>query len=136
MSWAFGSPTRQRIQCRPQARGGVRQAVDLTGERRRQIAPLNQASLAEIDRWRERLGDRMIELTLTELTRDPKLHIMRLAEHFGLNPPTGSWLDHAAATIEPEPPIPAIDLPLPPMMADMFNQYQSRFGFQGRARVL
>ncbi|RMH26342.1 MAG: sulfotransferase [Planctomycetota bacterium] len=91
-------------------------------------------SLSEVDRWRSVLGDRLLELTLTELTGDPATHIGRIAAHFGLDP-SGAWLDRAAATIERENRAPAADLVLPQSLADAFNGFQDRYGFAGKARA-
>lgn len=91
-------------------------------------------SLSEVDRWRTALGDRLLELTLTDLTGDPDTHIRRIAAHFGLET-SGGWLDRAAATIELENEAPPVDLALPRPLADAFNAFQARYGFKGRARA-
>lgn len=44
MPWGFGSPTRERVQGRPQAGCGGCQPINLASEGWRQIAPLDQAS--------------------------------------------------------------------------------------------
>lgn len=89
-------------------------------------------SLSEIDRWREALGPRLLELTLTELTADPATQIGRIAAHFGLES-SGSWLDLAAGSIKDENEAPKVDLVLPEPIANTFNDFQQRYGFVGRA---
>ncbi|MEM9372174.1 MAG: sulfotransferase [Planctomycetota bacterium] len=90
------------------------------------------ASLGELDRARDTLGDRLLEITLTELTTDPRGTLGKLTDHLGLEPHDG-WLATAASGIRAEAPPPEQQLTLPPAMLACFNAYQERFGFDGRA---
>lgn len=92
-------------------------------------------SLGELDRARPLLGERLLEVTLTEVTQRPQETLARLTEHLGLEA-TGDWLDQAAKSIRPEAPTPPGEIRLPPEMARLFNAYQEQFGFDTRVGTL
>jgi len=89
-------------------------------------------SIGEVDRWRDRLGDRLLEVTYTQLTSNPAETCRRIAEHFQI-PATDEWIQLATEMLSSERVNEGDELVLPPMMAKQFNEYQQRFGFDGRA---
>lgn len=89
-------------------------------------------SIGEADRWRPVLGDRLLEITYRDLTADVAGTMRRLAEHVGASVPQ-SWLDQVSAMVSPERRNKGGDLALPPRMAEQFNRYQERYGFENRA---
>lgn len=92
-------------------------------------------SLAEADRWRAVLEDRLLEVTYPQLTADPAATLTRIAEHVGASAPA-SWLGAVVPMITAERRNEGPPLELPPEMAREFNNFQERFGFPGRARAL
>jgi hypothetical protein len=89
-------------------------------------------SLGEADRWRAVLGDRLLEITYRDLTADTASTLRRVAEHVGAGAPE-AWVAEAAAMVSPERRNRGGELTLPPRMADQFNRYQERYGFENRA---
>lgn len=89
-------------------------------------------SLGEADRWRAVLGDRLLEITYRQLTAEPRATMEALARHVGASAPA-EWLDQAAAMLSPERKNKGGDLVLPAAMAERFNRYQARHGFENRA---
>lgn len=93
------------------------------------------ASLSEADRWRDTLGDRMIDVSYSDLTSDPATQLDRICAHFDLDAPD-DWRTKAIDMVRAEQLPDDMTLDLPPEMTDAFNAYQDRFGFQGHARRL
>jgi hypothetical protein len=89
-------------------------------------------SLGEIDRFRQRLGDRLYELQYGELTAEPGATLTSLCGWLGLETPN-PWLTEVQAMFRPERPHQESTLRLPPNMCRAFNAYQERFGFPKRA---
>lgn len=89
-------------------------------------------SLAEVDRARQQLGDRLYEMTYDQLTANPKAALQDIFEFLGLNSPT-ALLDQAASMIDPTSHSIGKFLSLPPAMCEAFNSYQESFGFSNRA---
>jgi glycosyltransferase involved in cell wall biosynthesis len=89
-------------------------------------------SLCEIDRWRDRLGPRLLEITYEELTSKPQQTIERICEFLSL-PVTPPWLKQAIGRIDEARKNYGIPLVLPPRMAEVFNKAQERFNFTNRA---
>jgi glycosyltransferase involved in cell wall biosynthesis len=89
-------------------------------------------SLCEIDRWRERLGQRLLEITYEELTSKPEQTLQRICEFLSLsvNP---RWLKREVSRIDEARKNYGIPLVLPPRMAEAFNRAQERFHFNNRA---
>jgi hypothetical protein len=94
-------------------------------------------SLGEARRWRERLGDRMDELTYTQLTREPAETLREICKVLDLYCPQ-DWLDRTVRRVRPEKQQASANrsLDLPPKMAEQFNALQEIYGFEGRARVM
>ncbi|MGD0462309.1 MAG: glycosyltransferase [Tepidisphaeraceae bacterium] len=91
-------------------------------------------SLGEIDRWRGRLGDRLLEITYDELTTNPQQTLRRICEFFGVAV-NDKWLARSLAKIDTARRNYGIPLVLPPKMAEAFNRSQERFKFVNRAVV-
>lgn len=89
-------------------------------------------SIAEADRWRAVLEDRLLEITYPQLTSDPRETLALVARHVGADTPE-SWLSDAASLVRAERHNEGPPLPLPPRMAEQFNAFQIRHGFAGRA---
>lgn len=89
-------------------------------------------SIAEVDRWRAVLGERLLEITYPELTADAGGAVSRIAAHVGATAPE-AWLAAAAAMVGAERKNAGGELALPRRMAEQFNRYQERYGFPGRA---
>lgn len=92
-------------------------------------------SLGEADRFRDRLGPRLREITYPRLTGDAAGTIRALCEHLGASCPR-DWLDAAAALVEDERRNPGAALILPRRMAGAFNAAMERYGFEGRATAV
>jgi hypothetical protein len=89
-------------------------------------------SLAEIDRRREALGDRLHELRFPDLVESPKKTLRRICEFLDIDSQE-SWMNDAVATINADRHRARVTLTLPSTVCAAFNEYQSRFGFTGRA---
>lgn len=92
-------------------------------------------SLGEADRWRPVLGERLVEVTYRQLTSQPREAIVSLATHVGASTPQ-AWLEQATAMLSPERRNTGGELRLPGPMAERFNHYQERFGYENRAVAL
>jgi glycosyltransferase involved in cell wall biosynthesis len=89
-------------------------------------------SLGEIDRWRDRLGDRLLEITYDQLTTEPRQAISKICDFLGLE--RGSpWIDGGAKMVDKARRNYGIPIVLPPKMTQAFNLSQERFGFTSRA---
>ena len=89
-------------------------------------------SLGEADRWRQRLGERLHELSYADLTCKPQETLRRICTHLGLAIPQ-DWLDRAAAMLDGQRKNSGRPVKLPPAMCRAFNEYQERYGFENRA---
>ena len=92
-------------------------------------------SLGEVDRWREPLGERLMEVTYTGLTGEPEATLRGLCGHLGIGCPA-DWLAGAVAMVRPEKVASDFEVRLPEGMRGAFDAWQDRFGFEGRARPL
>lgn len=92
-------------------------------------------SIGEIDRNRSMLGDRLLEITYSELTADPESTCTSIAEHFEI-PCDAGWLARAKSMLGSERVNNGEPLRLPDAMRAQFNAYQERYGFEGRAAAL
>lgn len=92
-------------------------------------------SLGEADRWRDRLGERLVEITLAGLIGDAPRTLGRICELFGIDVPA-AWLAHAQERLRPERRIGGAALALPPAIRERFNELQDRYGFEGRATAM
>jgi glycosyltransferase involved in cell wall biosynthesis len=91
-------------------------------------------TLAEIDRWRQRLGDRLLEISYDQLSSDPAGSLRRICQFIGVSVDE-QWLKRAAARFDKPRHNYGLPIVLPPKMAEAFNAAQERFGFPNRAVV-
>jgi len=89
-------------------------------------------SLAEVDSWRKRLGNRLMEITYDRLTTDPRGTIADICDFLSV-PKSDAWLDLAIQKIDGTRHNPGSQVLLPPAMCEEFNRRQIRWGFAGRA---
>jgi glycosyltransferase involved in cell wall biosynthesis len=89
-------------------------------------------SLAEIDRWRSRLGNRLLEINYEELTAQPEQTLRRICEFLSIEADQ-KWLKSAVKLFDGPRHNYGVPLVLPPKMAEAFNAAQERFGFPNRA---
>ena len=89
-------------------------------------------SLEEVDRWRQVLGTRLIDVGYATLLGDPRAELARIAQHAGIDAEP-QWLSRTAAQVR-TPARPPGDLDLPPAICEAFNRLQQRHGLPGRAR--
>ncbi len=89
-------------------------------------------SVMEIERFREHLGDRLLEVTYRELTSDPASVLRSISDHFEFRA-DDQWLNKACAQISEERKYERKPLSLPNEMALKFNELQERYGNEGRA---
>jgi glycosyltransferase involved in cell wall biosynthesis len=89
-------------------------------------------SLGEVDRWRSRLGDRLLEITYDELTARPEQTLKRICDFLSL-PVDERWMRRNVRRIDQPRRNYGIPLVLPPKMAEAFNLMQERFNFPNRA---
>lgn len=89
-------------------------------------------TMHEIDRYRQRLGDRLLELTYEDLTGRSRPTLVRVCEHLALDAPA-AWLGQADGALDEARRNPGDPLRLPERTAEDFNRFQERFGFKNRA---
>lgn len=92
-------------------------------------------SIGEADRWRERLGPRMLEIRYADLTSQPREVVAEVCRHLGISCEP-AWLERSITQVQPERRNRGEPLRLPPAMLARFNAYQARFGMEGRAEPL
>ena len=89
-------------------------------------------SLAEVDRWRSRLGERLLEITYDELTAKPEQTLKQICDFLSL-PANEKWMRRNVRRIDQARRNYGVPLVLPPKMAEAFNLMQERFNFPNRA---
>jgi len=90
-------------------------------------------SLQEIDRWREQLGKRLLEIRLDELCAAPKSTLETVCSFLGISV-APAWVENAARQIHAiEISTPPSELVLPERLCQGFNAQQEKWGFAGRA---
>lgn len=92
-------------------------------------------SIGEIDRWRETLGDQLLEVRYTDLTMKTEETCEQIAAHFEI-PCNKRWVSRANKILNQERINPGSTLRLPQHMCERFNEYQRRYGFTGRAEPI
>ena len=91
-------------------------------------------SMGEVDRWRERLGDRLLEITYDELTTHPQEALRRIGGFLSLETDE-KWLKNEVKRIDKPRRNYGVPMVLPAKMAHAFNQTQERYEFANRAPV-
>ncbi len=89
-------------------------------------------SLHEVERMRDMLGERLLDISYSTLTADPETALRQICTFLGLDAPP-AWLQTAAATVDPLRSNEGEAVVLPAPMARAFNEFQARFGFANRA---
>jgi len=89
-------------------------------------------SLGEIDRWRQRLGDRLCEITYNQLVESPSATLVKLARFLDISL-DHSWIAYASRLVRNQRNGRPAPLVLPLEMAHAVNYYQHRFGFDSTA---
>jgi glycosyltransferase involved in cell wall biosynthesis len=89
-------------------------------------------SVAEVDRWRSRLGDRLLEMSYDELTAGPNESMKKICAFLGLSMPA-NWSGRAISLIDSARRNAGRPLVLPPRLCEEFNRLQERFGYENRA---
>jgi len=90
-------------------------------------------SMHEMDRWRSRLGSRLIELRLEDLISEPRKMLKSAVDTLELPLSDGLWFDQVTKMVRPMPNSYKAELTLPSRMLADFNKYQKRYDFKGRA---
>jgi hypothetical protein len=91
-------------------------------------------SLHEVERWRNTLGSRLVELRYQDLTDRPRETLPAVMAALGVPCPR-SWLDQASARVNPASNSHSKTLALPDQICEGFNRFQAIFRFKGRASV-
>jgi hypothetical protein len=89
-------------------------------------------SLSEVDAWRAKLDERLLDLRYPDLAADPTRQLQRLCRFLDLSSPV-PWLERASREIGPAARSEGKPLVLPPSMCSAFNAFQERYGFANRA---
>lgn len=89
-------------------------------------------SLEEVDRYREMLGDRLLEIRYPDLIGETARTLRRICQFLGVPSPE-PWQREAAAMIFPREKASGSSMSLPPGMAAAFDRFQERYGFPNRA---
>lgn len=89
-------------------------------------------SLGEVDKWRSRLGNRLLEMTYDRLTSHSADAVREICEFLDLKIPPG-WLERESQRVDEARRNSGPPLVLPPRICQEFNRLQERFGFAGRA---
>lgn len=89
-------------------------------------------SLGEVDHWRDRLGDRLYEITYDQLVLNPETVLCNIYQFLELEIPN-DWIHEVTNIIHPIHPSQPKILSLPPTMCEDFNRYQEHFSFPNRA---
>ncbi|NJM87062.1 MAG: sulfotransferase [Hydrococcus sp. RU_2_2] len=109
--------------------------IDRLSDHRSKAAYEWLVSLSEVDCWREKLGDRLCEVTYTQLTKNPESVLRNICAFLNLDM-SNTWLEGAIAQVKPSKPSVPKTIVLPPAMCEAFNSYQERFGFTNRATLI
>ncbi len=86
-------------------------------------------SLHEVERWKPKLDDRLLEVAYEELTSEPKAVLQQVADFLDIQSP--SWVERASLTVRPAPVTPSVptQADLPPGIYADFISTQSRLGY-------
>jgi len=90
------------------------------------------ASLHEIERYRNELGSRLLEVKYNTLTEDPQRELTKICTHFNIEPEP-EWLRYCGNQLDSARKNQGAPIVLPPEMCEAFNAFQEQFGFEGRA---
>lgn len=89
-------------------------------------------SLHEVDRARERLGERLLEIRLVDLIEQPQEALTQVGAFAGVEP-SRAWIEACSRLIDDSGARRAGVIALPDAVATDFNAMQDRYGFAGKA---
>jgi len=89
-------------------------------------------SLHEVDRARERLAERLLEIRLVDLIEQPQEALTQVGAFAGVEP-SRAWLDACGRMIDDSGARRPGVIALPDAVAAEFNAMQQRYGFAGKA---
>lgn len=92
-------------------------------------------SLGEVDRQRDRLGARLLEIRYDDLIARPREIVGAMADFVGIGAGE-SWLAQVEGMMGQPRDYGSKTIDLPPAMADRFDALSSRLGFPGRAHAV
>lgn len=89
-------------------------------------------SLHEIERFRNELGSRLLEVKYRTLTEDPQRELAKICAHFSIEPEP-EWLRYCGNQLDSARKNQGTPIVLPPEMCKAFNAFQEQYGFEGHA---
>ena len=89
-------------------------------------------SLGQVERWHQRLGERLHEIRYADLTSDPAATLHGLCDFFGVDC-LKPWRDKVVRMVSSERKNAGEPIALPTQMAEQFNRFSQHYGFEGRA---
>ncbi len=92
-------------------------------------------SLGEAARWEPLLGDRLLRITYSQLTAEPRDTLGTIAAHIKADA-SDAWLAQASSMLSPERKNQGKSLCLPAPMAERFNEYQAQYQFPNQAQSI
>lgn len=93
-------------------------------------------TLMEIDKWSKVLGDRLLTISFNQLLLQSRFALIEVSQFLDLST-NSNWLDTSILSIDSSKLAHSdIDLLLPSSMCKMFNSYQEKYGFDGRAKEM
>ena len=110
------------------AQGWFKNEIDLLQSNAQMGALEWVISLQEINVQRTKLGNRLLEVSYKNLTKEPKTQLQMICEHFALEP-TPEWLDLCCNQLDSERKNSGKPIALPPKLCAAFNNLQNQYGF-------
>ena len=89
-------------------------------------------SIEEVEKWRERLGDRLWQITYNQLVLNPQQELSGICRFLGLDIDS-TWIKKSIEKITLPQKSKEKTITLPSEMCHAFNDFQDRFGFSHRA---
>jgi hypothetical protein len=89
-------------------------------------------SLDEIERSRNEIGRRLLEVKYNDLTEDPPNELTKICTHFSIEPES-KWLEYCRNQLDSARQNQGAPIVLPPKMCKAFNAFQEQYGFEGLA---
>lgn len=86
-------------------------------------------TLKEMDKWRNIIGDRLLEITYNQFTNEPENTLKEICIFLELDYPL-SWLNKVVKEVRKSSIKKQKEIFLPKKMCDDFNFYQTKYGFQ------
>lgn len=89
-------------------------------------------SLNEMNSHRSELGDRLLEIRYSDLTKKPKPELQKICEHFSIESES-QWLESCCQELDAERKNAGDSISLPRQLCATFNALQRQYGFEGEA---